>query len=180
MIDLPTGTRIWIAAGVTDTQDDRLECSIIGWGMEDERWVIDHRIFRGDPSLPDTDPTSPWAALRAHLNQDRDHILGMTMHPVCALIDSGGHHTERVYEFTRKHRARRWLASIGRAGIGKTLVNDGTKVGPNKTLLYSVGVDTAKGDLFTSFRVNEQGPSYCHFSATLSANTSSSSPRKSW
>lgn len=165
---LPEGV-LFLTAGV-DTQDDRLECSIIGWGMDDERWVIDHRIFRGDPSLPDTDNDSPWAQLRRHLMQDRDHILGMTMHPVCTLIDSGGHHTERVYEFTRKHRARRWYASIGRAGIGKALVNDGNKVGPHKTLLYSVGVDTAKEDLFTSFRVAEPGPSYCHFSSTLSGD----------
>ena len=163
---LPEGL-LFLTAGV-DTQDDRLECSLIGWGMEDERWSIDHRIFHGDPSLPDTDETSPWSALRQYLMQDHAHALGMTMHVVCAMIDSGGHHTERVYEFARKHKARRWYACIGRAGIGRALVNDGSKVGPHKTLLYTVGVDTAKEDLFTSFRVNEPGPSYCHFSASLS------------
>ena len=60
------------------------------------------------------------------------------------------------------------MLSAAQPGIGNALVNDGTKVGPNKTLLYSVGVDTAKEDLFTSFRVNEPGPSYSYFSSTLS------------
>jgi phage terminase large subunit GpA-like protein len=69
---------------------------------------------------------------------------------------------QRLREF------RRWFASIGRAGIGKALVKDGTKFGAHKTLLHSVGVDAAKEDLFTSFRVYEPGPSYCHFSSALS------------
>jgi phage terminase large subunit GpA-like protein len=163
---LPEGV-LFLTAGV-DTQDDRLECSLIGWGMNDERWVIDHSVFHGDPSLPDTDSASPWAALRVYLMQDWPHALGMAMHPVCVLIDSGGHHTEPVYEFCRKHRARRWYACKGVAGINRALVNDGNRVGPFKTLLYSVGVDTAKEDLFTSFRVDKPGTSYCHFSSTLS------------
>jgi len=162
---LPAGV-LFLTAGV-DTQDDRLECSIIGWGMEDERWVIDHKIFDGDPSLPDMDAASPWAALREYLLQEHQHAYGMTMRPECVLIDSGGHHTEPVYEFARKHRARKWYACIGRGGVGRSLVNQGTPTGPYKIRLFTVGVDTAKEDLFTSFRVEKEGPGYCHFSSKL-------------
>lgn len=165
---LPEGV-LFLTAGV-DTQDDRLECSIIGWGMEDERWAIDHRIFDGDPAIPDTDQDSPWAALREYLLQEHNHALGMTMRPECVLIDSGGHHTQPVYEFARKHRARKWYACIGRGGVGRALVNQGTPTGPYKIRLFAVGVDTAKEDLFTSFRVEEKGPSYCHFSSTLTGD----------
>ena len=162
---LPAGV-LYLTAGV-DTQDNRLEASVIGWGLDDERWVIDHQVFPGDPSLPDTDAASPWAALREFLNSEWPHVLRPPMRIAAALIDSGGHHTERVYEFARKHELRRWYASVGRAGIGRVLLNSGSRVGPWKTLLYTVGVDTAKEDIYTSFRVNESGPGYCHFSDTL-------------
>jgi phage terminase large subunit GpA-like protein len=162
---LPAGV-LYLTAGV-DTQDNRVECSIIGWGMDDERWVIDHRVFEGEPSLPDTDPGSPWAALREYLLEDWEHTLGVTMRVRCALVDSGGHHTERVYEFTRKHELRRWHAIVGRAGIGRPLISSEHKVGPYETKLFTVGVDTAKEDVFTSFRVKESGPGYCHFSDVL-------------
>jgi phage terminase large subunit GpA-like protein len=162
---LPPGV-LFLTAGV-DTQDNRLECSVIGWGLDDERWVIDHRVFPGDPSLPETDAQSPWAALREYLLEPWDHALGVSMHVSCVLVDSGGHHTERVYDFTRKHELRRWYAIVGRPGIGKPLASSGNRVGPFKTLLYTVGVDTAKEDIFTSFRVGEIGAGYCHFSEGL-------------
>jgi phage terminase large subunit GpA-like protein len=162
---LPAGV-LWLTAGV-DTQDDRLECSVWGWGLDDERWSIEHKIFPGDPSLPDTDPASPWAALRMYLLEDWDHTAGVTMRIAAALVDSGGHNTERVYEFTRKHEMRRWHAIVGRAGVGRPLLSSGSRVGPYKTLLYTVGVDTAKEDVFTSLRVLKSGPQSTHFSNTL-------------
>jgi len=129
---LPAGV-LYLTAGV-DTQDNRLECSVIGWGLDDEEW---------------------------------EHTCGLTMRVRCALVDSGGHHTERVYEFTRKHELRRWHAIVGRGGIGRPLISSEHKVGPYETKLFTVGVDTAKEDIFTSFRVKESGPGYCHFSDTL-------------
>lgn len=162
---LPSGV-LWLTAGV-DTQDNRLECTVYGWGLDDERWAIEHKVFPGDPALPDSDPASPWAALRAYLLEEWEHALGVTMRIGAVLIDSGGHHTERVYEFTRKHEARRWHAIVGRAGMGRPLLSSGSRVGPYKTLLYTVGVDTAKEDVFTSFRVTRPGASCCHFSDTL-------------
>jgi phage terminase large subunit GpA-like protein len=162
---LPEGV-LFLTAGV-DVQDNRLECSVIGWGMDDERWVIDHRIFPGDPSMPDSDPASPWAALREYLEEPWEHEFGVTMHVICACIDSAGHHTERVYEYCRKHELRRWYPIVGRAGIGRPLVSSGSRVGPYKTLLFTVGVDTAKEDIFTSFRTKDSGAGYCHFSDGL-------------
>jgi phage terminase large subunit GpA-like protein len=162
---LPAGV-LYLTAGV-DTQDDRVECSVWGWGLDDERWAVDHRIFRGDPSLPDSDPGSPWAHLREYLLEDWQHALGVTMRVHCALIDSGGHHTERVYEFSRKHELRRWHAIVGRGGIGKPLISTEHEVGPYRTKLFTVGVDTAKEDVFTSLRVKEPGAGYTHFADDL-------------
>ncbi len=162
---LPSGV-LWLTAGV-DTQDNRLECSVWGWGLDDERWVIEHRVFPGDPSLPDTDSASPWAALRIFLMEEWEHSLGVSMRISAVLIDSGGHHTERVYEFTRKHALRRWHAIKGRAGIGRALLSKETHVGPYQTSLYTVGVDTAKEDVYASLRNQNPGAGYTHFSDGL-------------
>jgi phage terminase large subunit GpA-like protein len=172
---LPAGV-LFLTAGV-DVQDDRLEATIYGWGMDEERWAVDHQIFRGDPSLPETmtgadgrkvrNELSPWANLEDYLREPFDHELGVSVQVACALFDSGGHHTARVYEFTKKNEARRWHAIVGRGGIGKPLVSRGSEQGPSHAMLYSVGVDTAKEDIYTSFAVTEPGPAYCHFSAGL-------------
>jgi phage terminase large subunit GpA-like protein len=162
---LPSGV-LYLTAGV-DTQDDRVECTVWGWGLDDERWVIEHTVYKGDPSLPDTDPASPWASLRDYLLEDWDHAMGVTMRVHCALIDSGGHHTERVYEFSRKHELRRWHAIVGRGGIGKPLLSSEHHIGPYETKLFTVGIDTAKEDIFTSLRVKEPGAQYSHFSDQL-------------
>jgi len=167
---LPAGV-LFLTAGV-DTQDDRLEVSVIGWGMDEERWVIDHQVFRGDPALPETvngerNDLSPWAELQDYLLRTWEHELGVTMQVACALVDSAGHHTARVYEFTRKHEARRWFAIVGRGGIGRTLVSRGSEQGPDRAMLYTVGVDTAKEDIFTSFRITQEGAGSCHFSSAL-------------
>jgi phage terminase large subunit GpA-like protein len=162
---LPSGV-LWLTAGV-DTQDNRLEASVWGWGLDDERWVIEHRVFPGDPALPDTDPASPWAALRDFLLEEWEHSLGVSMRISAALIDSGGHHTERVYQFTQKHALRRRHAIVGRAGIGRALLGKESHVGPYRTSLFTVGVDTAKEDVYTSLRNQKPGTGYTHFSDAL-------------
>ena len=167
---LPAGV-LFLTAGV-DVQDDRLEASVWGWGMDEQRWVIDHRVFAGAPSLPEvvdgkTNQLSPWAAVEAFLRQRWEHAIGAGMAISCALFDSGGHHTQRVYDFTRKNQARRWFAIIGRAGIGNSLVSRGSEQGPSRAMLYTVGVDTAKEDIYTSLNVATPGAEYTNFSANL-------------
>ena len=169
---LPAGV-LFLTAGV-DVQDDRLEASIWGWGVDEQRWVIDHQIFRGDPALPEVlegklNPLSPWASLVSYLRRSWEHALGARMTISCALVDSGGHHTQRVYAFTKKHQARRWFAIVGRSGIGKTLVSRGSEQGPSHAMLYTVGTDTAKEDIYTSFNVASPGAGYTHFSSNLEA-----------
>ena len=42
---------IVMTAGV-DVQDNRLELTVVGWGRDDESWVLDHITLYGDPSTP--------------------------------------------------------------------------------------------------------------------------------
>jgi phage terminase large subunit GpA-like protein len=45
--EVPDGVLL-LTAGV-DTQGDRLECEILGWGMDRENWSIGYKVFLGDP-----------------------------------------------------------------------------------------------------------------------------------
>jgi hypothetical protein len=47
---LPTTVAV-LTAGV-DVQGDRIEMQILGWGGDEEAWVIDYCVLWGDPSGP--------------------------------------------------------------------------------------------------------------------------------
>jgi phage terminase large subunit GpA-like protein len=46
---VPPGVLI-LTAGV-DMQKDRLECEVVGWGMNDESWSIAYRVFEGQTGV---------------------------------------------------------------------------------------------------------------------------------
>jgi phage terminase large subunit GpA-like protein len=149
---LPAGVLL-LTAGV-DVQDNRLEVTVKGWGLDDEQWVVDHRIFRGDPSVLKSteEAVSPWEELEQYLRTDYEHASGTLLRVACTLVDSGGHHTKEVYEFTRRREMHRIYACKGSGGIGKPLVSTARRVGPRKTLLFGIGVDTAKERVYSILR----------------------------
>ena len=131
-----------ITAGV-DTQKDRLECQLVGWGKNYEAWVLDYKIFWGDPNA-----FNVWQDLDVYLKKryktETDRIIPIS----CACLDSGGHHTNMVYQFTKPRQARRIFAIKGLSQAGKPIANRPTFVGKNKAVLYGVGTDTAKEAIF--------------------------------
>lgn len=150
-----------LTAGV-DVQDDRLEISIIGWGRDDESWVIDHQVMYGDPSTPQL-----WTSLDTHIFQtftthdDRE----IPIRAVC--VDSGGHYTNSVYAYAKKNAGRRVFAIKGVGGEGRPIVSRPSKNNIGKCPLFPIGVDTTKDLLFARLRINEVGAGYIHFSDTL-------------
>lgn len=141
-----------ITAGV-DVQKDRIEATKWGWGLREVRAPIEHRIFRGDPTLK-----AVWDELDAWLEQPVAHPLGIRLRTASAFVDSGdGNRTKRVYDYCRARELRRIYACKGYAGAGKPLVNRGNRVGRYRTLLVSVGVDTAKDDFFSRLHIEEAG-----------------------
>ena len=75
----------------------------------------------------------------------------------CCTIDSGGHHTNQCYQFTKPRQARRVFAIKGLSTPGKPIANRPTFVGKNKAVLYGVGTDSAKEAIFARLNtdVNE-------------------------
>ncbi len=148
---------IFLTCGV-DVQDDRLELSIIGWGRDDESWVITHEVMYGDPSTPQL-----WTALDSKLFTTYLCNDGRQLPIRATCIDSGGHFTNTVYSYAKKNYARRVFAIKGVGGEGRAIVGRPSKNNIGKCLLFPVGVDTTKDLLFARLRIKEEGAGYIHF-----------------
>ncbi|OUJ03192.1 phage terminase large subunit family protein [Acetobacter cibinongensis] len=109
--EVPDGVAV-VTAGV-DTQDDRLEIEIVGWGRNEERWSISHIVIDGDPEQPEV-----WENLDLLLKRIWYRADGRPYSIMATCIDSGGHHTQRVYDFCRARLGRRVWAIKGESARG--------------------------------------------------------------
>lgn len=160
--EVPLGV-LCLTAGV-DTQPDRLECEVVGWGMDEESWSINYYIIRGDTNQPQV-----WQQLFEVLSRNYEceredangNRLTRTIDAVC--IDSGGHNTQAVYSFTKAHPGRKFLAIKGSSTGAKEMISMRPSRIKGGALLYSVGTNLIKDRLFGYLKVPEPGAAYCHF-----------------
>lgn len=162
-VDLPDGVLV-LTCGV-DTQDDRLEYEVVGWGHYKECWGIKKGIIMGDPN-----DDEPWQRLDDVIGRVYRFANGRGLTISLTFVDSGGHKTQSVYRHCRDRLNRRVFAIKGQGGDGvpytkppskvKIVVN-GKSIG--ETWLYSIGVDAGKADIMGSLKVQEAGAKYCHF-----------------
>ncbi|MCE2917698.1 MAG: phage terminase large subunit family protein [Rubrivivax sp.] len=139
-----------ITAGV-DTQDDRFEVQITGWGRGMSFWVLDYVVIPGDP---DADTTR--AALTELLNRPIQHACGALMQVEATSVDMLGHRTEAVKAWVRSRTVRRPMASFGSTNstaplLGKAKLQDVTWRGQNDKRgvhSYPIGTVNAKHVLF--------------------------------
>jgi len=81
-----------------------------------------------------------------------------------ACIDSGGHHTEEVYRFCNKKLGRHIYAIKGHDGARPIWYQYAGRSRKYKgSLVWTVGVDTAKARIYGQLRVGLSGPGYAHF-----------------
>ena len=153
---------LMLTAGV-DVQDNRLEVSVIGWGRDDESWVLSHDTLYGDPSTPQL-----WAALDTALARTYTTSEGRTLPIRASCIDSGGHYTNAVYQYAKRNQGRGIFAVKGVGGEGKALAGRPTKNNVAKCPLFPIGVHSAKDTLFGRLKIDEPGAGYVHFADTLS------------
>lgn len=154
-----------------DTQGDRLETAVWGFGEGEEAWPIEHEIIPGDPGIPEGSNGSPWNVLAAIVDQPRGyrHESGTMLHPYVTGIDVGGHHAKNVYAFTRNRQHLRVYALHGSTiGQGVPLLGKPTRNNSAKAILYSVGVFTAKEAIMARLaKIREPGPGYVHIAAWM-------------
>jgi len=158
-IEVPDDVRILTAS--VDTQDDRFEIEVVGWGKGKESWGIQYQVIYGDLKQQDI-----WDELDSFLSRTWRKANGKQFAIMCTCMDSGGHYTQEVYKFTKQREARRIYAIKGKStGKGEydPLVAGTSRQKPSKTLLIHLGVNEGKSRVMSSLQMEDFGPNYCHF-----------------
>lgn len=149
---------IAITAGI-DTQDDRFEVEVVGWGVEHESYGIIYKRIYGDLKQSEV-----WKNLDNFLKQTFKKADGTAMRISCACMDSGGHFTNKVYKFCKARTARKIFAiKGGNEGTARPYISKPTKNNREQAYLFTLGVDTGKSLLLQRLQIEEEGPGYCHF-----------------
>ncbi len=165
---VPMGCLLLLAG--CDTQDNRIEVTVRGYGRGCETWKIDHRIFYGNP-----EEEQVWQDVAEYLFEaEFQHAAGQLVRIHASAIDTGGHHTQAVYAFVHAHAAlgRKVYAVKGRSGREKHIKDGASKVDIDwrgKTrkrglILWQVGTNLAKDLIYGRLQITKPGPGYMHFS----------------
>ncbi|HEM8140355.1 TPA: phage terminase large subunit family protein [Providencia rettgeri] len=159
--EIPMGVVV-LTAGI-DTQNDRLEIEVVGWGKDEESWSISFDVIEGD-----LETAEPWTRLDAYLKQIWRRADGRGFTIMAACHDSGGNHTQKVYEFAKERLGRRiWAIKGESATNGKR-----SPIWPNKRPTPKnrsqfkpiiIGVNSAKDSIRSRLHIEERGPGYMHF-----------------
>ncbi len=153
-----------------DVQSDRVEMEIVGWGIDEESWNIAYEVIEGDPSTPDVWREVDNVLLRTYRRED-----GRPFSIMAACIDSGGHHTQAVYQFCKERIGRRVYAIKGEAARA----GQRSPVWPNKKPTRRtkstyrpviLGVNAAKDSIRARLALDAPGPGYMHFPADRDRN----------
>ena len=168
---------LYVCTMGVDVQGDRLEAYLWGWGRGLERQLVDRQMIYGDPSLPETEPGSPWKTLTELRRQPITHASGRTVPLLACAIDSGGHHTQAVYVYVRTHQHAHVMAIKGSSQAGRAILGKPTEQDVNwrgqklkrGVKLWPIGTDTAKEEIYGRLRNAEPGPGYVHLSKHLPA-----------
>lgn len=160
---VPDGVAV-IVVGI-DVQDYRVECETVGYGRNEESWSIDYHVIDGEFSDAVTQ-----AQIDAYLTRRWVCADGRPFVVKAACIDSGGHHTQAVYEFCKARIGRRIWAIKGEAARG----GERNPVWPSKRPSLRtkktyrpviLGVNAAKDTVRQRLLQDEPGPGYMHFPA---------------
>lgn len=151
---------LFLTAGV-DTQDDRFEVEVVGWGLGKESWGIRYQKIYGD-MLKD----QVWEDLDQFLLQPFFKKDGTAMTIQAVGIDTGGHHFDAVCRFAKDRWERHIFAVMGKGGQGVPYLRNPTTNNRVKAQLFTIGVDAGKATIYQRLRhepPEKCGPNYCHF-----------------
>jgi len=153
-----------LAVGVltcaVDTQDDRLEYKIKGWGLGKESWLIEWGQIFGDPAKLDL-----WEQLDVLRAREFEHESGQKIKIAAMGIDTGGHYTVQAYDYCKVdwRRRQRVFALKGSNVPTSPLVSRPTRTNIRKVPLFLVGVTTAKNAIVARMQIMDEGPGCMHY-----------------
>lgn len=153
--EVPDRVVLLTAAG--DVQDDRVELEIVGWGRNEERWSIAHIVINGDPDSPEL-----WSEVDEILKRRWYKTDGTGFAIMAACIDSGGHFTQKVYNFCKERIGRRiWAIKGESARNGQRSPVWPIKQPTRKRKGYApyvIGVNAAKDIIRTRLKLDQPPP----------------------
>ncbi|MFP4895811.1 phage terminase large subunit family protein [Paraburkholderia sp. EG304] len=161
--EVPDGVAV-LTVGV-DVQDYRVELEVVGWGRNEESWSIEYQVIEGEFS----DATTQ-AAVDEYLRRTWSRADGRPFEIMAACIDSGGHHTQSVYEFSKARIGRRIWAIKGESARGgeRNPVWPAKRPTSRSKKTYRpmiLGVNAAKDTIRLRLLLEAAGPGYMHFPA---------------
>ena len=155
--EVPSGVLV-LSAGV-DTQDDRFEVEVVGYGKYGETWSIDYEIIQGDPNSPETR-----TALATYLNKIFTCRDGSGMKIYAKGVDTGGHRTMAAYKFCKPRFKQRVFALKGSSTVSAPFINKrASKNNKGNVNLFLIGVNVGKDEFYANLEITEPGPNYVHF-----------------
>lgn len=159
--EVPDGVAA-ITVGV-DTQDYRFEIEVVGWGKNEESWSIDYHVIEGDLETPE-----PWKQLDDYLKRVWHRADGRGFEAMAVCMDSGGHHTQKVYDFSKQRLARRVWAIKGESAVGGRRnpiwpVKKPTRKTKATFRPVILGVNAAKDSVRSRLHIDVPGAGYMHF-----------------
>jgi len=147
-----------ITCGV-DTQDDRFELEIVGWGDGEESWSLDYITIPGDPANKETrDQLDAVLSDTFYKRQD-----GREMGIKATFIDAAGHRADAVYQFVRGKTSRHVFACRGLTTAGQPIFARWSKLKKAKVKLAHVGTDTAKETIYANLSALSDRVGRMHF-----------------
>ncbi|CAM4111584.1 phage terminase large subunit family protein [Mesobacillus thioparans] len=146
-----------LTAGV-DVQDNRLEYEIVGWGVGKESWGIQYGVIMGDPGQDFV-----WNELDNVLFKTFQREDGQELEIMTTCIDSGGHHTKKVYEYCKNREINRVWAIKGKGGSGIPYIVRPKNRNESGTYLFTIGVDVGKDMIVSRLKSSQEQDGYCHF-----------------
>ncbi|MCC8156347.1 MAG: phage terminase large subunit family protein [Oscillospiraceae bacterium] len=162
--ELPDGVLV-LTAGI-DTQDDRMEYEIVGYGHFSESWGIEKGVVMGRP-----DSDAVWEKLD-ELVFDRTLRFGWggALPVSLSFVDEGGHFTQSVRQRCRDRIGKRVFCIKGVAGGDRPYTEPPKqmKIVINERTVgfcwqYQIGVDAGKQIIMDNLHKQEPGPNFCHF-----------------
>lgn len=169
--DIPDGVIVLTAA--IDVQDNRFEIEVRGWAREYETWGIYKTEIYGN-----LEKSEVWEELEEYLNQTFFFEDGRELNIAAFGIDTGGHHTNRTYQWIKQQK-RKGKRAYGLKGYSpekpipliykrtkvdiKEVDKNGKEWVVDSTTIWILGVDSGKEDIINRLKIEEVGERYCHF-----------------
>lgn len=153
--EVPDGVLV-ITIGI-DTQGNRLEYEVKGWGRGEESWGLEYGVLPGRADEPDV-----WEMVDELLDRTWHLANGRTMKAAVAFMDAGGNYWDDVMEQCYKRRHKRIYPIKGDNKDSGPLVRHTKSTGKGQNW-FQLNVFVGKRAVLHNAGVTEPGPRYMHF-----------------